>query len=126
MNNELQHFGILGMKWGVRRFQNNDGSLTPAGEKRYSHDSEIKKARHEVNSARLNYQSLRERYMSTAEGSVNEGKRWAEMHKAEMEYFKIRELANKKTSREKAITAVSSAIGIIGAIYVRSLLVGKK
>lgn len=33
--NELRHHGILGMKWGRRRYQNKDGSLTAAGKKRY-------------------------------------------------------------------------------------------
>lgn len=33
-NRELTHWGIKGMKWGVRRYQNKDGSLTPAGKKR--------------------------------------------------------------------------------------------
>ena len=32
----LEHHGILGLKWGVRRYQNADGSYTPAGERRYS------------------------------------------------------------------------------------------
>lgn len=32
---ELYHSGIKGMKWGIRRYQNPDGSLTPAGRKRY-------------------------------------------------------------------------------------------
>lgn len=32
----MAHYGIPGMKWGKRRFQNKDGSLTPAGQKRYA------------------------------------------------------------------------------------------
>lgn len=34
-SNEIYHHGILGQKWGVRRYQNPDGSLTTAGKKRY-------------------------------------------------------------------------------------------
>lgn len=37
-NNELRHWGVRGMKWGVRRYQNKDGSLTNAGQKRYERD----------------------------------------------------------------------------------------
>lgn len=45
MENELMHWGIKGMKWGVRRYQNKDGSLTPAGKKRY--DKEMAKLKEE-------------------------------------------------------------------------------
>lgn len=33
--NELAHYGVIGMKWGVRKYQNSDGTLTEAGKKRY-------------------------------------------------------------------------------------------
>ena len=36
---ELQHHGIKGQKWGRRRFQNKDGTLTPAGKERYDDDT---------------------------------------------------------------------------------------
>ena len=35
-NNELYHWGIKGMKWGVRRYQNSDGTYTEEGKRRYN------------------------------------------------------------------------------------------
>lgn len=43
MSDYLIHFGILGQRWGVRRFQNKDGSLTTAGKTRYRRASDVRK-----------------------------------------------------------------------------------
>lgn len=43
-SDELQHWGIKGQKWGRRRYQNKDGSLTKAGQKRYNKEVEKLKA----------------------------------------------------------------------------------
>lgn len=53
-NNSLSHHGILGMKWGVRRFQRKDGSLTDAGKKRrHSNSEETKEETVEERRARV-------------------------------------------------------------------------
>lgn len=47
VNGELYHHGTKGMRWGIRRYQNKDGSLTPAGRKRYSEELERYEAKAE-------------------------------------------------------------------------------
>ncbi len=47
-SNELYHHGIKGQKWGVRRFQKKDGSLTPAGRKRYDDDGPSSKPKKDL------------------------------------------------------------------------------
>ena len=41
-SNELYHHGIKGQKWGVRRYQNSDGTLTSKGKNRYARDAREK------------------------------------------------------------------------------------
>lgn len=44
MNNDLAHYGIMGMKWGVRRYQNPDGTRTNAGKRRYYGPTSVRAA----------------------------------------------------------------------------------
>ena len=54
---ELYHWGVKGQKWGVRRYQNKDGSLTPAGKKRYDNWSDDAKTATSLKKKNINEMS---------------------------------------------------------------------
>ena len=71
MDYELYHHGIKGQRWGVRRYQEKDGSLTPAGKKRYYDTPELNKQKDEMKSARSVYKTSRSAYDSAAKRYQN-------------------------------------------------------
>ena len=54
-SSELYHHGIKGQKWGVRRFQNSDGSLTNAGRSRYTNDPTVVKSKENLKTSKKAY-----------------------------------------------------------------------
>ena len=67
----LSHYGILGMKWGVRRYQNEDGSLTPAGKKRISKEYKNESVKFLTNYARGTTDRYVNAFNKTAEALNN-------------------------------------------------------
>lgn len=102
MENGIYHSGVKGMKWGVRRYQNKDGSLTAAGKKKYSNWSDDAKTADSIKKKRVSE-------MSNAElKKVNERVR------LEQEYSRLNPNVIKKGVAVAAATA--GALGTIVAL----------
>lgn len=70
----LAHHGIKGQKWGVRRFQNPDGSLTPAGRERYGHKNRQKNEGLGLMLLDIGLQIAKDKYSSVKEKEIRENR----------------------------------------------------
>lgn len=99
INGELYHYGIKGMKWGVRRFQNQNGTLTSAGRKRYADDPRVKKSKDAYDEARSIRKAASKAYDKayTKVSLIGTSKNVRELKKASKEL----DSANKKYAKAK-------------------------
>ena len=105
----LEHHGILGQKWGIRRYQNEDGSLTEEGKKRYEKiEDQIKKKAllEEQGIALANY------------GNLSEGRKHSEDTYLSRS-IRMRNIANKKEVN-KLIKSLEES-GYFNQVYGKNL-----
>ena len=137
-NGELSHHGILGQRWGVRRFQNSDGSLTEEGRSRYGKPSMMGSVKTMINEGskyrKANIEATKEKRQKNKESKdqLKKGIITKDQHrsnkKANAEEYRtgaekrnderLKNIAD-KTSRGKNITAgvLSGVAGLAGVAY---------
>ena len=102
-NDELYHWGVKGMKWGVRRYQNRDGTLTAEGKRRYISD-------HEDYTRAHTKKSVREMSDSELNARINRLQK-------EQQYARLTESPNKLQKAIKIAGATATALGTVATLY---------
>lgn len=118
---ELYHHGIQGQKWGVRRYQYEDGSLTPEGKKRYyvngedsssGYTKEGEKWQREDKAERKRYRKYKKAYNKYYEDMKKYGFKDSE-HNIRYEYLKERDEQIKRRNKAIAKIAVTATVAAL-------------
>ena len=120
-NCSIYHSGVKGMKWGVRRYQNADGTLTDAGKKRYSSKPDAKKLADEKKKAEMKDAAKNRRTLSDADI-----KKRIERIKLEKQ---LKDLTDEElTPGKKAVKEILSSSGkkVANAVITGAVLYGVK
>lgn len=118
---ELRHHGIKGMRWGIRRYQNKDGSLTPAGRKRYDQEIESLKSektklqqKHKNLNAQQRMEARKDKLKADIEAEKeylkNGGKKSGKSDSSEKQSEETKEPEKKKSASEMSSEELNEAI----------------
>lgn len=111
MDNELYHYGVPKMRWGIRRYQNPDGSLTDAGKRRYGSKENfesIQRAAYSVKKAKIESKAKIKKSKIESRSELKKAKIEAK-NNSKIEKYKNKETkdTNNTSSKEKSMSKMS-------------------